>query len=267
MKTYNLSSKNALSTNSSGGKLLKWKDGNTFIKTSTVDTSSLQLRFMYESYSEVICYHIAKLLGIDCVEYKLCRVVIDNRITTIACESQDFTLRNNRKYSYKSIARLMLDSCMPRYEMYDPLLYEKILTYFGNSTAYKEYLDNNILLDVLTLNDDRHFGNFGILVSDSNIEIPPLFDNGNSLFSYKHIETLDYTDDLMSYLRCKPFDTSFNGEAERLRIRNKYDLNKLYKNISSLVRYMIDNQELPEQRGRFILDLLKSRIKYLTKLR
>lgn len=40
MKSYSLSSVDALSVNSSGGQLLKWKIGDTYIKTSTLDKRS-----------------------------------------------------------------------------------------------------------------------------------------------------------------------------------------------------------------------------------
>ena len=264
MKTYKLSSTNALSTNSSGGKLLKWKIGDTFIKTSTLDTASIHTKFMYESYAEVICSHIAELLGIDCADYKLCRVVIDGKVETIACESQDFTIKNNRKYTFKSIARLMLDNCIPTLGMYDSGLYAKLLSCFNNSTEYEKYLYNNIMIDVLTLNDDRHFGNFGILCSNNGCKIPPIFDNGNSLFCHKHTEGMTYTDDLMDFLRCKPFHPDFNTEAELLKhYTMRYDISKIYKNIRNLVKYMVENQGLPVERGKFILDLLKSRIQYL----
>ena len=45
-----------ISTPHLGGMLLKWKVENKYIKTSTLDASSLQTKFMYESYGEVIAY-------------------------------------------------------------------------------------------------------------------------------------------------------------------------------------------------------------------
>lgn len=50
---------------------------------------------------------------------------------------------------------------------------------------YYNSLIDMILLDVIIINTDRHFGNFGLLVDsrDNTIVKPaPIFDNGLSLF-------------------------------------------------------------------------------------
>lgn len=41
------------------------------------------------------------------------------------------------------------------------------------------------LLDALTLNNDRHFNNLGIIINEENgtVKEAPIFDNGDSLFS------------------------------------------------------------------------------------
>ena len=51
MQQYTIDLNTALASNSSGGKLIKFKEGNKFIKTSTIgqDINSLRVKFMYES--------------------------------------------------------------------------------------------------------------------------------------------------------------------------------------------------------------------------
>ena len=109
-----------MAINSSGGKLLKWKIGNKFIKTSTFDTSRLRTEFLYESYAEYITSRIGAKVGLDIVKYDLCEVIIDDRIRTIACECDSFL---NTNESYLSIAKLMLNGQIPRY-------------YIGDASAY-----------------------------------------------------------------------------------------------------------------------------------
>ena len=49
----------------------------------------------------------------------------------------------------------------------------------------KAHLDATLALDYLTLNDDRHYGNFGFLRNSTTLEflgMAPIFDNGNTLW-------------------------------------------------------------------------------------
>lgn len=90
---------------------MKWQIGDIFIKTSTLDDKVLgTTRFMYESYGEVIGYTVARLLGLRAVEYRLCKVIIDNNTETIACESKNFLPPG---FEYMSIAKLMIQRVIP----------------------------------------------------------------------------------------------------------------------------------------------------------
>lgn len=259
MNTYNLSSQNSITQNSSGGKLLKWKVGNKYIKTSTIDTTSLTPRFMYESYGEVIVYKLAKRLGFNCVEYKLCKVIIDNQVETIACESNDFKQLGYIDYS---IGKLMLLGKIPKlfYGEYDS--YNILLNTLKFIPEFRRYLDTLILLDSITLNDDRHFGNFGLLINrQCEMKVQPIFDNGNSLFCHKHIDGMNYDEKLIQYLVCKPFNRSFN---EQLKLIDKsiIEKDKLKESIP-YIHGVIDRlreKGLPDTRAKFTKDLLKDRI-------
>ena len=46
-----------------------------------------------------------------------------------------------------------------------------------------DYLRKTFTLDMITLNEDRHFNNLGLLEKDSHFRQVPIFDNGNSLLT------------------------------------------------------------------------------------
>ena len=75
-------------------------------------------------------------------------------------------------------------------------------------TSYKLLLHGMLLLDHIVLNEDRHFGNFGLMrcVNSGEFLYPaPLFDFGNSLF-YNSLKPNPDT------LYCKPFKDSFDDQ-------------------------------------------------------
>lgn len=266
MNTYRLSSAGALCQNSSLGQLLKWKIGNKYIKTSTLDKTKLQQEFMWESYAEVIVYYIAKHLGIGALKYNLCKVIIDDSIETIACESIEYKPQGYIEYD---IGKLIKQGKI-RINGYGLDSYNIIGNRFGKIPGFLDTLSDMILLDSLVLNEDRHFGNFGILLNKHNGDIRtiPIFDNGNSLFCHKHIDDLDYTSDLKGYLRCKPFESDFDRQLELINITEEklQHLIDLKKYIPALLSRM-KNQGLDIHRAKFIKDLLNDRIDAIIRLK
>ena len=194
MNEYRLNSKDALFTNSSNGKLMKWTINDKFIKTSTIDQTVLSKtpKFMYEAYAEVLVHNIAKCINIDTLEYKLCRVIIDDKYDTIACESKLFT---NSDLAFCSIYKMLELGWIKQWDFG----YEAYKNLVDKIPFIRLYLDQFIMLDYLVLNDDRHLGNFGVLVDNiGNQYKMPIFDNGNALLSSKNIEGLDkYTEDIL----------------------------------------------------------------------
>ena len=62
-----------------------------------------------------------------------------------------------------------------------------------NSTGLYDYFASMLVFDSLILNEDRHFGNFGVLRDNRSGKIignAPIFDNGISLFNYSSIQEL-----------------------------------------------------------------------------
>ena len=263
MKTYRLSSDGALATNSSGGKLLKWEVDNKFIKTSTFDTTQLRPQFLYESYAEYIVSRIANYLGLDAIPYRLCRVIIDGKYDTIACESTNFLKSNEH---YVSIGKMMKNGDIPFWDYGDNSTFYKLLAIFNKVEGFKENINQMILLDSLVLNSDRHYGNFGIIVN-GKVRPAPLFDHGNSLFCNKHTTGIDYGTDLITpqIIQCKPFSIFFD---EQLELISGYaiDFKDLDNQINKIVDYTVNTYGLPKDRGTFIKDLLKDRLNTVKKI-
>lgn len=260
MKEYHLDSSGAMTQKSSLGQLLKWKIDDTYIKTSTLDKTSLKTRFMYESYGEVIASRIAIRLGLNAVKYRLCKVIIDNSVETIACESKEFKPNG---YTEFDIGKLIRNRKISVLGYGDTSAYNILKLSLSSVTGFSTYLDSIIFLDSLILNDDRHFGNFGIMINTTTGQARPLpiFDNGNGMFCHKHIDEMEYSQDLISYLICKPFNKDFDKQLKLITIKNKmktrlFELKPYINNILSDMR----QQGLNEHRAKFIKQLLYDRI-------
>ena len=122
-----------------------------------------------EPYSEYYASQIAKAMELRYVEYglsqwkgKLCST----------CE-----LFTSMDVSFISIGRLVKTGGI-----------EAVRSYYLNlgDDFYQELIDM-LVFDAIILNEDRHFGNFGVLIDSHTNEIiapAPIFDNGLSLLCY-----------------------------------------------------------------------------------
>lgn len=258
MNIYRLNSSGAISQNSSGGKLLKWRVGNTFIKTSTLDSKSLGApKFMYESYGEVIGYTVARLLGLRAVEYRLCKVIIDNNTETIACESRNFLPPG---FEYMSIAKLMIQGVIPTLYLGDTDNYSNlvaILKKYNKNIRY--YIDSLIILDYIILNDDRHYGNFGFITNGEVVKLAPVFDSGNCCFCHKNVDEIAYTSDLYTFLRSKPFSIDFEEQIKLVGNR-RMKINPGYNGVIQNALHRLVADGLSSYRAKFMHDLLIDRI-------
>ena len=267
MRTFSLKVKDALVVDSSAGNLLKWKvveNGKTlFIKTSTFSNINFKNEWMYESYSEVIVCRLLRELGIDnVVKYYLCKINLDNGLSTIGCYSYSF-LKQNEKYV--SLAHLHKIAKLRNYMFEGYNGYIQCIQDVANALGieYKDELDKIITVDWITLNEDRHTGNFGFIYNyrDKRFSIAPIFDNGNSLFSLKHVEGLNYSEQLDQYAKSKPF--YYLHELQLKMIGKPYKINKniieIYAYIDKLVNY-----GLPKERAQFIKELISTRLSKLT---
>jgi hypothetical protein len=122
-----------------------------------------------EPYSEFYAYQIAKIMGINAIEYNL------TKWKGLLCSTCD--LFTSKDYSFMPIGRIVTTGGMKAVREYYEALGEDFV----------KALDDMIVFDALIFNTDRHFGNFGFLIDNKTNKIvspAPLFDHGNSLFNF-----------------------------------------------------------------------------------
>lgn len=122
-----------------------------------------------EPYSEFYASQVAQRMGLHAIPYEL-----ENWYGILASKCKLFT---DIDTSYISIGRIVteggIDACIEYYK-------EK-------GEAFYEELADMLVFDAVIINEDRHFGNFGVLRDNHTGEIispAPVFDNGLSLLCY-----------------------------------------------------------------------------------
>jgi len=122
-----------------------------------------------EPYSEYYASQIAEAMNLDAVRYEL-----ENWKGILASKCKLFTDINTAFIPIGRIVRTGGLGAVVRY--YDEL--------GGN---YADVIRDMLVFDALIYNEDRHFGNFGLLRNNKTGEViapAPIFDNGLSLFSF-----------------------------------------------------------------------------------
>ncbi len=122
-----------------------------------------------EPYSEFYACRIAEKMGLDCVLYDL-----EKWKGILASKCKLFT---DTDTSFVPIGRIIKNATL-----------KKCIDYYKNLGAeFYESLCDMLVFDALIYNEDRHFGNFGLLRNNHTGQIiapAPIFDNGLSLFNY-----------------------------------------------------------------------------------
>jgi len=122
-----------------------------------------------EPYSEFYACQIAKAMGLNTVSYQL-----GMWKGMLSSYSELFTDMNT---SYVPIGRIVQSGGL-----------QAVLNYYQElGNAYYEEVCSMLVFDAVIYNDDRHFGNFGLMRDNHTGEIlrpAPIFDNGYSLFNF-----------------------------------------------------------------------------------
>lgn len=122
-----------------------------------------------EPYSEYYACQIAEAMGLPCVKYDL-----ENWKGILASKCKLFT---NIDTAFVAVGRI-LKKCT---------LKECLEYYASLGTDFYEQLCSMLVFDSVIYNEDRHFGNFGVLRDNHTGQIispAPIFDNGLSLFNF-----------------------------------------------------------------------------------
>ena len=254
-KEIRLYSKHAVEQRISTGRLMKWFLDGYIIKTSSINYNEIKPRFMYESYSEIIAYALTVDMGIrNTVEYKPLKLVIDDQMQTVGCICKTFLGTGERYRSIADLVESMVIESPTKFRDY----YGYLKNIGINNNGFSETLDNSLLLDYVILNQDRHYGNFGIIASDQGkIRSAPIFDNGDSLFGSKIIDGIDYNRQMERHVMSRPFEVNHNNQLKLVTKRiNKCRLDNTQRALDNLV----NNWGLESHRAQFILELIKDRL-------
>ena len=164
------------------------------------------------NYCEYYASQIAETMGLNAVHYDL-----ENwkGITASKCE-----LFTNIDTAYIPIGRIVrtggIAACLA---WYDKL-----------GTEFSEQLRSMLVFDALIYNEDRHFGNFGVLRDNHSGEIiapAPIFDNGLSLFCYAGKEDYAHLDEYAK-TRSNPYNISYEEVcAEVMGAKQKEQLRRM----------------------------------------
>lgn len=197
-----------------------------------------------EPYSEYYACQIAERMGLDCVHYDL-----ENWKGILASKCKLFTDINT---SFVSIGRIVksggIKGCI---DYYDSL-----------GDVFPQQIRSMLVFDAVIYNEDRHFGNFGILRDNHTGKITspaPIFDNGISLFNFAMEDDIK---NLAAYAktRSNPYGVSYESIcAEVMGAKQKAQLRKLIG--FTFKRHPATN--LPEARLTAIEEQINRRVRKL----
>lgn len=194
-----------------------------------------------EPFSEFYASQIAKKMELNHVDYSLARW--KGNICSV-CK-----LFTDIDHSYVPIFRFV--------ENYSLRTVAEYIKSLGDS-YYNEFVDM-LVFDALIYNEDRHFGNFGLIVDNKTNEpcaFAPIFDNGLSLFNYAMIDDLENIEEYAK-TRSSSYGVPFeNVVREFITPRQKTKLRKMIG-----FKFEQDgNYNLPSKRMRIIEKHLQTRI-------
>lgn len=165
-----------------------------------------------EPYSEFYACQVAKTMGLNCVEYDL-----ENWKGILASKCRLFTDINT---AFVPISRLIKDRTLKNALDY----------YAGLGKPFYDDLCSMLVFDAVIYNEDRHFGNFGILRDNHTgkiIKPAPIFDNGLSLFNFAMADDLE---NLSEYAKTRtpPYGVTFDEVCKAvIGSKQKSQLRKL----------------------------------------
>ncbi|MBR1758255.1 MAG: helix-turn-helix domain-containing protein [Lachnospiraceae bacterium] len=200
-----------------------------------------------EPYSEFYACQVAERMGLSVVHYDL-----ENWKDILASKCKLFT---SKDVSYVPIGRIVREGGIPACLAY----------YRGISEEAGQEMRSMLVFDAVIYNEDRHFGNFGVLRDSHTGKVlgpAPLFDHGLSLFNYAMADDFE---DLPAYAktRSNPYRVSF--EAICKEVMGPVQRNQLRRLIGfHFTRHPQIN--LPEERLSAIEEQIQRRVRQLLAL-
>ena len=177
-------------------------------------------RYGGEGLAETIASLILKESGLApnlFVEYKPCLINGKN-----GCYSKNF-LKENESFItlyrlYKNVTGRDLATVCSKMDYDDAIEYTVNFIKEHTKLDIREYLANTFYLDMLILNEDRHFNNLGLIFDEKKFHIGPIFDNGKSfLIGNKKAKDCKKLEEKISHAYAKVFSPSFQTNYNYLK--------------------------------------------------
>ena len=212
--------------------------------------------FGHESLNEIIAKNVAKLLGIDCLEYELipCKVnLFSKEYTTYVTKSKNFRKKGEDKMSLETFYELNHHESEPVLE-------------FLERKGFQDVISDMFLLDWLICNRDRHGANIEVIASANSYRPAPLFDHGLSfMFScYNSIENMKAFNPLQDL----PVNNYLGSRilSENLNLVNEDTKERFFKakfeDAVLLEGVQIALNSMPSEFSDYVIKMIKERVKY-----
>lgn len=201
---------------SSKGDQPKWLIKNQYYKADHMG---------YESLSEYLVSELLKSSNItNFVEYTPVTIKYNGK-ELIGCESKNFLKKGEELFTFERLHRAytgkeLYKTVWQMNDVKDRIVYT--IDFIEKVTDLKnvgEYLITIAEIDMLFLNEDRHFNNLSVIRNQKNeFRLSPIFDNGLSFLSDTRIDYPLGTDiyQAISKINAKPFSTDFDTQTDIL---------------------------------------------------
>ncbi len=201
---------------SSKGDQPKWLIKNQYYKADHMG---------YESLSEYLVSELLKRSNItNFVEYTPVTIKYNGK-ELIGCESKNFLKKGEELFTFERLHRAytgkeLYKTVWQMNDVKNRIVYT--VDFIEKVTDLKnvgEYLTAIAEIDMLFLNEDRHFNNLSVIRNQKNeFRLSPIFDNGLSFLSDTKIDYPLGTDiyQAISKIKAKPFSTDFDTQTDIL---------------------------------------------------
>lgn len=194
-----------------------------------------------EPFSEFYACQVAEAMGLKAVHYEL---DVWKGITASKC-----LIFTDKDTSFVPIGKLIktggIEACLKFYKNLGENFYDDLCSM--------------LVFDYIVLNEDRHFGNFGLLRDNHTgkyIATAPIFDNGNSLLCYA-MDTDFFDVDKYIAGRSIPYGISFE---ELLRIVCRTKQKSQLRNLINFKFKESDKYNLPQKRLHSLEEIIQIRV-------
>jgi len=161
-------------------------------------------------------------------------------------------LFTSKEFSYVPVGRIVTDGG-----------WVAVIEYYkALGKRYYESLVDMLIFDAVICNEDRHFGNFGLIADNKTnkiVETAPIFDNGLSLFNYAMPEDLKDAD---AYAKTRLMATSQDFITFAKEVITKEPKKKL-RNLINFKFKKHSRYNLPANRLKIIEEFIQKRVQEL----